>query len=99
MDFKEDIPIKKELLKRIIKSRESIKRKHLTLKLGSENAEQMISESLKPITKPLKKIEKFTENFENPRFVKNGILQLPSSTPFKIKKHENLHGIQDFNLL
>ena len=44
MDFKGDIPLKKELLERIIKARESIKRKHLALKLGRENAEQMINE-------------------------------------------------------
>ena len=88
MDKQQSIPIKKELLERIIKARESIKHKHLALKLGRENAEQMISENLKPITKPLEKIEKFTENFENPSNDKSSFLQLPSSTPFKKRKKE-----------
>lgn len=76
---------KKELLERIIKARESIKRKHLALKLGRETAQQIINENLKPITKPLEKIEKFAENLENQNYDKTSVLQLPSSTPFKSK--------------
>ena len=52
------------------------------------NAEKIISESLKPLTKPSKKIEKFAENFENPSIDKSSFLQLPSSTPFKKRKQE-----------
>ena len=50
------------LLSEIIKARESIKRKHLALKLGKEAAENLIKERLKPVISPL---ERLVGNFQN----------------------------------
>ena len=49
------------LLQEIIKARESIKRKHLALKLGKETTENIIKENSKPVISPL---EKLVGNFE-----------------------------------
>ena len=76
---------KRLMLDQIVKARENIRRKHLALKLGKESAQEIIIENLKPITQPLKKIEKIVENLETPNYDENTFLQLPSSTPYKNK--------------
>ena len=47
---------KKNLLNEIVKPRESIKRKHLALKLGKDSLQQAVNETLKPIIDPLEMI-------------------------------------------
>ena len=47
---------KKNLLNEIVKARESIKRKHLALKLGKDSLQQAVNETLKPIIDPLEMI-------------------------------------------
>ena len=46
----------KEVLRQIAKASEVIRRKHQMLKMGKEAAEQMMSETFKPIVIPLQKL-------------------------------------------
>jgi len=53
-----------DVLRQIVKARESIRRKHLALKVGKEAAQHALKEVIQPISAPLEKIVKNLE--QNP---------------------------------
>ncbi|XP_043468125.1 uncharacterized protein LOC122502244 [Leptopilina heterotoma] len=56
----------KEYLHQIAKASEAIRRKHRMLKLGKEDAENVLTETFKPIVQPLQKIINLTDTeYEN----------------------------------
>ena len=46
----------KEVLRQIAKASDAIRRKHRMLKIGKEDAENMLSETFRPIVTPLEKL-------------------------------------------
>jgi hypothetical protein len=56
------------VLDELVKAKESIKRKYIALKTGSDNVQQLMTQTLKPIIDPLTKISnkpRVTSNKEN----------------------------------
>ena len=51
----------KEVLRQIAKASDAIRRKHRMLKLGKEDAENMLSETFRPIVTPLEKLVKMSD--------------------------------------
>ena len=51
-----DFQREKNVLRQLVKARDAIKRKYRILKFGKDNAEKILSETLKPIVDPLQQL-------------------------------------------
>ena len=51
-----DFQREKNVLRQLVKARAAIKRKYRILKFGKDNAEKILSETLKPIVDPLQQL-------------------------------------------
>ncbi|KAL7292280.1 hypothetical protein TKK_0013891 [Trichogramma kaykai] len=79
----------REQLNQLIKAREAVKKKYNSIKKSDETFEKIISDTFKPITKPLHKLVDLTTDDNEADFDKDRSIKRSKSVLLDIKKKEN----------
>ncbi|KAL7291226.1 hypothetical protein TKK_0014839 [Trichogramma kaykai] len=79
----------RDQLNQLIKAREAVKKKYNSIKRNDETFEKIISDTFKPITKPLHKLVDLTTDDNDADFDKDRSIKRSKSVLLDIKKKEN----------